>query len=167
MSRLKEIISRTLIQNVMESNFVEFESWANLSEASFFIIIIFIINQQMFSNFYIFIKNYKIYSSTEENVKTIKECLNVINIETQHTNKNVNDLIDLENQLAIHPNFSCFLEPISFSNFKQYLFNANLFNESEKCAETMDKTVVELCKALIHPETIELITKKFLENLKK
>ncbi len=36
MSRLKEIISRTLIQNVMESNFVEFENWANLSEASFY-----------------------------------------------------------------------------------------------------------------------------------
>ena len=101
-------------------------------------------------------------------MKTIKECLNVINIETQNsTAKNAYELIDLEKQLVAHPNFSCFVEPISFSSLKQFLFNTNCENENEKRVESTDKVVVELCKALTHPETIELITKKFLDNLKK
>lgn len=100
-------------------------------------------------------------------MKTIKECLNFINIETQYSTEDANELIDLENRLAAHPNFSCFIEPIFFSNLKQFLLNTNWPNDSEKSAESIDKVVVELCKALINPETIELITKKFLENLKK
>ena len=100
-------------------------------------------------------------------MKTLKECLNEINIAIQQSNENANELKDLEKRLATHPNFSRFLEPIPFIDFKQFLLNANSSNGSEKCSESIDKTVVELCKALIHPETIELITKKFLENLKK
>jgi hypothetical protein len=100
-------------------------------------------------------------------VKTIKECLNVINNKTQNSTENINELLDLEKQLTAHPNFSCFVEPISFSDLKQFLFNTNSDKENEKSVESTDQVVVELCKALTHPETIELITKKFLENIKK
>lgn len=146
-ARLEEIVSKTLIQSLMESNFVSFDQWINSSED---------------------------YNSQEENLEIIKNSLETC--QKTYFEKS-GDSTDYSNLLENHKRTFNMIESISFESFlvkycKSYQPDKNNVvkkrkngNEEESNNKKSTKKLLnDLANAITKPNVIHLIVKNLLES---
>lgn len=166
--RFKEILTKTLIQSLMDSNFLSYENWLNTSES---------------------------YTSQEENMETISACLAKIGSKT-NTNE-TNEASQMENQakkikldeqqqvetnyikrVESHKSFHKFITKSDFNSYykncKTALKSNIVSSESSddiECSQNSiqdqnEDIVLKIASALSNPLTIDLISKLILNNKK-
>lgn len=146
--RLKESLSKTLLQGLMESNFISYEKWLNTSES---------------------------FTEQEDNLEIIKKTLNIIKENDQfhnddvHQNKKTKIINedDFEKLVQKHINFSKFIEPVDFKYFLENFTSSFVSGENSfrsKDENNCEKVLIKLAKALTNPLTIQLISSLMLED---
>lgn len=133
-SRLKEIISKTLLQSVMDSNLISFEKWINSSED---------------------------YAEQETNMAILEEAKE--RIENSQARLEKYKDFNYKSLVEMHQNFKCFVTDVPFDDYIQkYTLKQNFTNDSD--SQTSDELAFKLAKALTNPNVINLIAENFLNN---
>jgi hypothetical protein len=164
--RLKEILTKTLIQGLMDSNLVSYETWLNSSEVFYFFMIR---NSSSYFLSKIGFIWFKVYNSQEQNVVKIKECLEVL--KAKNTSEAV--LIDSANYEKIlqeHQSFDKFVERFDFSTFLQKL-GIQAFQDDKHKSESSDEDdeftqiLTALSNAVADPKAIDIIAENLVKSV--
>jgi hypothetical protein len=125
-----------------------------------YIILVFFCKTKLFSK--------QNYSTQEENLELIKKCLNEIKQnKTLASDTLTNQNIDYEQLVKAHPNFSGFIDKISFQNYiNEYtIINQNASETTKQTDQSIFENMIlinKISNVLTDPTIVDLITKKLL-----